>query len=131
MRMAGLPANVAGSVMKREAHEVVAGERGPTVRGGEWVEPATGDLIAVISPFTEDVVTSVPSASAADVDAAVSAARKAFDRGPWSRSTLQERVTVLARLCDLLVEDQELMASLITDEMGCPLTQSLAISYVM
>jgi aldehyde dehydrogenase (NAD+) len=98
--------------------------------GGEWVKPAAGDRLEVISPFTEEVVAAVPSATKADVDAAVAAARQAFDDGEWSRTTLPDRMAMLARLRDLLVEDQGLMADLITEEMGCPVTQSRAIQAV-
>ena len=53
--------------------------------GGEWSAPASGDLLQVISPHSEEVVATVPDGTAADIDAAVAAARKAFDEGPWPR----------------------------------------------
>ncbi len=62
---------------------------------GEWVDPSSSETIEVVSPFTEQVVARAPSASRADVDRAVAAAREAFDRGPWPQMTLAERLEVL------------------------------------
>ena len=92
--------------------------------GGDWVAPSSDEKIEVISPSTEEVVARVPSASRADVDAAVAAARQAFDSGPWPQTTLAQRVAVLQRLRDSLVEHREMFADLLTEEMGCPITQS-------
>jgi aldehyde dehydrogenase (NAD+) len=95
--------------------------------GGEWVPPATGGEIRVISPVTEQVVGRVPAASTADVDRAVAAARAAFDSGPWPRMSLAERLGVLQRFHDLYVEHESVVAGLLTDEMGCPITLSRTI----
>jgi aldehyde dehydrogenase (NAD+) len=92
--------------------------------GGEWVEPLASERIDVVSPFTEQVIATVPSASNADMDRAVAAARTAFDDGSWSRTTLAERTAIIARWRDLMVADRDLLAEVITDEMGCPITQS-------
>ena len=60
--------------------------------GGEWVKPASGEVIEVISPATEEPVARVAAATAADVDRAVGAARTAFDDGPWPRLAPAERI---------------------------------------
>ena len=49
--------------------------------GTRWRSPATNALIEVVSPHTEEVVARVPEGSVADMDAAVAAARDAFDNG--------------------------------------------------
>jgi aldehyde dehydrogenase (NAD+) len=95
--------------------------------GGEWVAPLACEQIDVVSPFTEQVIATVPSASRADMDRAVAAARAAFDEGPWSRTTLAERTAIIARWRDLVVANRDLIAETITDEMGCPITQSRTI----
>ena len=64
---------------------------------GEWVAP-TGGEIAVVSPNTEEVVARVAQASAADMDAAVAAARRAFDHGEWPRTDPARRGAMLAEL---------------------------------
>jgi aldehyde dehydrogenase (NAD+) len=92
--------------------------------GGEWVVPLASEQIDVVSPFTEQVIASVPSASKADMDRAVAAARTAFDEGSWSRTTLAERIAIIARWRDLMVANRDVIAETITDEMGCPITQS-------
>jgi aldehyde dehydrogenase (NAD+) len=99
--------------------------------GGEWVSPQGDERIKVISPFTEQPVASVPSASIADVDRAVSAARKAFDHGPWPRLPLEERIAVVQRLSDAFSEHRETLAQLITDEMGSPITFSRNVQVVV
>ena len=95
--------------------------------GGKWVEPATEERTEVVSPASEEVIAAVPAASKADIDRAVAAARDAFEHGPWPRTTLDERIAVLKRLADALAANSDALASLITDEMGCPITQSRTI----
>ena len=51
--------------------------------GGRWCKPSSDRMIEVISPTTEEVIAHVPEAAPADMDAAVTAAREAFDSGPW------------------------------------------------
>ncbi|WP_435581553.1 aldehyde dehydrogenase [Amycolatopsis thermoflava] len=92
--------------------------------GGRWVDPATDEKIEVISPFTEEVVARVPAGSRSDVDRAVAAAREAFDRGPWPGMSLAERSDVLRRVSAALAEQQDTVAALVSDEMGCPISLS-------
>jgi len=89
--------------------------------GGEWVAPADEQVFDVVSPASEEIVGRVPEASNADVDAAVAAARKAFDEGPWSRTTGQERADAMARLSGIINERLEDFARTISTEMGSPL----------
>ncbi|MFK7957101.1 MAG: aldehyde dehydrogenase [Lysobacterales bacterium] len=70
--------------------------------GGAWVKPSTKQMIDVISPISEEVVFQVAQAVEADIDQAVAAAREAFDEGPWSRMTPQERGEILARFASEL-----------------------------
>lgn len=94
---------------------------------GEWVDSDGADRIEVISPVDEVIIGSVPSATASDVDRAVSAARRAFDRGPWPRLAPAQRAETLRRVRDALAAHRKGFAELVTDEMGSPITQSLAI----
>ncbi|HEY1118609.1 MAG TPA: aldehyde dehydrogenase family protein, partial [Acidimicrobiales bacterium] len=57
--------------------------------GGAWTRPATDAVLEVVSPHSEEVVARVPEGSTADIDAAVAAARTAFDEGPWPRMSPQ------------------------------------------
>ncbi|MCU1430234.1 MAG: aldehyde dehydrogenase [Actinomycetia bacterium] len=92
--------------------------------GGEWVEPATTDVIEVVSPHSEEVVARVPEASTTDVDRAVAAARDAFDNGDWPRRSPAERVEAVQRFSDIYASRLADMAEVITLEMGSPITFS-------
>ncbi len=92
--------------------------------GGQWVDPATSEVIEVVSPGTEEVVARVPAGSAADVDRAVAAARHAFDHGPWPRMTPEERIEVMARFSGLYAARLEEMSQLISTEMGSTISFS-------
>lgn len=92
--------------------------------GGEWSEPATDAVIEVVSPHTEERIGVAPAASAADVDRAVEAARRAVDEGPWPRTDPSERIAAIARLAERYGERRKELASLITAEMGSPITFS-------
>jgi aldehyde dehydrogenase (NAD+) len=92
--------------------------------GGRWVHAAGPDTIEVVSPRTEDVVATVPHASAADVDAAVAAARAAFDQGPWPRLAPAERVARLRPFAERYAERTDELAALVTEEIGSPITFS-------
>jgi betaine-aldehyde dehydrogenase len=94
--------------------------------GGNHETPATGGVIEVVSPATEEVVGRVPEASKADVDRAVAVARQAFDSGPWPRTTPEERADLLQRLLAALQKRAGEIASTITLEMGSPIGFSYA-----
>ena len=86
---------------------------------GAWVDPAEGlTTLDVENPATEQVVGRVALGSAADVDAACKAARKAFPA--WSQTSREERLEVLGRI---LAEYQKRfgdLATAVTEEMGAP-----------
>lgn len=87
---------------------------------GQWQKPLGRDRITVISPVTEATVGSCPAGSPADIDAAVTAAREAFDYGPWPRMTRGERAEALQRMAWLYADGAAEAAELITLEMGSP-----------
>ncbi len=87
---------------------------------GGWATPASGRTLQVISPHTERVVATVPEGSAADIDAAVAAARRAFDTGPWPQMTPEERIEVVQAFSGLYAARMTEMSDLITVEMGSP-----------
>ena len=90
--------------------------------GGRWSSPSTDDTIAVISPYTESPIARVASAGPADVDAAVTSARTAFDAGPWPRLDPSDRIDAVRRLAKLYAAQRSQMADLITAEIGAPTT---------
>lgn len=62
---------------------------------GAWVLPVHGGTLPVIDPATEEVFHHIPAATAGDADAAIAAAREAFDHGPWPRLSGKERAVYL------------------------------------
>jgi betaine-aldehyde dehydrogenase len=92
--------------------------------GGEWVAPEGTDVIEVISPHSEEVIATVPDGTPADIDRAVAAARQTFDGTDWPRLPLDERLAIVQRFTDLYAARMMDMASLITEEMGSPITFS-------
>ena len=91
---------------------------------GAW-RPAQGpDIIERASPAHEVPVTAYPAGTAADAEAAVMAARRAFEPGPWPKLKGAERSRVLLRVADLIEQRAEELALLETLEIGKPLTQA-------
>lgn len=93
---------------------------------GEWRDATGGRTIDVINPADESVVGVVPSAEAADVDAAVAAARSALS-GPWAKMSARERGRLLWRLGERLFERADEIARLETLHNGKPIFESRQI----
>jgi aldehyde dehydrogenase (NAD+) len=85
---------------------------------GEWVEPTTDAMIEVVTPSTEKPFIRVAEAAAQDMDRAVSAARRAFDEGPWPRMSVAERATYLRALAEGIRGRGEAIGFGQTSEMG-------------
>ncbi|MDP3658760.1 aldehyde dehydrogenase family protein, partial [Phenylobacterium sp.] len=85
---------------------------------GRWVEPVTLKTLDVENPATEQVCGRIALGSAADVDAAVTAARKAFPA--WSQTSREERLEVLQRIVDEYQKRFGDLADAVTEEMGAP-----------
>jgi acyl-CoA reductase-like NAD-dependent aldehyde dehydrogenase len=94
------------------------------VIGERNVPAASGKVLEVINPATEEVECSVPDAGPEDVDNAVQAARRAFNRGPWRLMTPWERGRLLYRLSDLIDQHADELAMLDTRDMGMPYLHS-------
>lgn len=94
--------------------------------GGRWVEPSTSARIESVAAGTGEVLGTVPEAREADVDAAVAAARHAFDQGPWPAMTPAERAEVFRRIRDGFAERIEDMSLAFSAEIGAPLMVSRA-----
>ncbi|SOX56483.1 aldehyde dehydrogenase [Mycobacterium ahvazicum] len=90
---------------------------------GKWAAPVDGrDCISVVSPHSEAVIGHAVSAGPADVNRAVDAARAAFDAGPWPRMQPAERIEAITRLAGIYNERRADMATLISAEIGAPIT---------
>jgi betaine-aldehyde dehydrogenase len=90
----------------------------------EWVESKTQKTFPVYDPATEEVIAQVSDAQADDVDRAVAAARAAFDEGPWSTTTPQERGRVLFRLAEKIRQNSAMLAELECRNTGKPIVEA-------
>ena len=95
-------------------------ERNELFIGGAWVAPASTGVIEVVDPSTEEVCGHVPAGTPADANAAVAAARAAFDAG-WGATTPAERAGYLTALADALEPRIDELGTLMATEMGMPL----------
>src|SRR5260370_16012343 len=85
---------------------------------GEWRSGAAGASIDVINPATEESIGSVPQADVKDAHAAIEAARRAFDDGPWPWMTPRERADVMKRFATILDSRREQLQNLVVAEAG-------------
>ena len=85
---------------------------------GRWVEPEDGRYDDV-SPATETVIASAPDASVGQVGAAIAAARRAFDDGPWATMSGQDRAGCLNQLGEALMKHADDFYALSQVEWGC------------
>jgi betaine-aldehyde dehydrogenase len=92
--------------------------RGRFLIDGEWIEPGDRTRFDIVTPSDETVFASVPLATADDIAAAVTAARRAFDTGPWPRLSHRERGEFLSHLADAIEARSALFARIWTSEVG-------------
>ncbi len=92
---------------------------------GQWVASDGDGSIDVINPSNEEVIGSVPAGTAVDVDAAVAAARSAFDG--WAATPLEDRLALIEGLAGQLGARMGEIGTLISDEMGMPRGMSTMI----
>ena len=94
---------------------------------GQWVPARSGRTFATVNPATEEPIADVAEGDAADIDAAVKAARAAFDEGPWPRLDARERGRLMHRLCDLIEAEIDDLAALESLDNGKPVADARAI----
>jgi betaine-aldehyde dehydrogenase len=91
---------------------------------GKWESSASGKTFPVYDPSTEEVMAQVAEADAADVDRAVTAARAAFDSGPWAQTTAQDRGRVLFKLAEKIRQNSVALAELECRNTGKPIVEA-------
>jgi betaine-aldehyde dehydrogenase len=92
--------------------------------GGQWVASADGACSSVVNPSDGSIVSDVDVATDDQVQAAIDAARRAFDDGAWSRMPPADRAGLLTRVADLIDRDLEEMARLETVNTGKAMRES-------
>ncbi|KAA0696163.1 aldehyde dehydrogenase family protein [Halopseudomonas laoshanensis] len=95
---------------------------------GRWEEVSEG-AEAIINPATEEVIGHAPVGGVAAAEAAIAAAREAFDQGPWPWLSMAERADYMRRMHAALVSRREQIAALIVAEVGCSqmVTQAMQV----
>lgn len=86
--------------------------------GDKWLPAASEETIPVVNPATEEVVATVASAGAPDVDRAVQAARRAFSSREWRRMAPDRREELIRKLADLVEQNADELAALETIDNG-------------
>src|ERR1700740_2867413 len=90
---------------------------------GQWVDAASGKTFETHNPATGELLSTVAEGDAADINRAVSAARRAFE-GPWSKVKPFERQNLLLKLADLVEKNFEELSQLDTLDMGAPISRT-------
>ena len=88
--------------------------------GGRWRAAQSGETFAVVDPASEQVFAHAAAGGEADIDAAVRAARQAFESGPWPAMTPAQRARLLLRLADLIEANGDEIALLESLDNGMP-----------
>jgi len=89
---------------------------------GAWIEASDGATFEVSNPARGDVICAVADLNRADVNRAIAAAKVA--QKPWAARTAKERATVLRRWYELMIENADDLATILTAEMGKPLPEA-------
>ena len=89
---------------------------------GQWVQAASGATCNVDNPATGEIIGKVPKLSAMETRRAIEAANQAFPL--WAARTAKDRANILRKWFDLMMENQEDLARLMTLEQGKPLSES-------
>lgn len=92
--------------------------------GGKWIDAKDGETFPVEDPATQEVIGRVPAGKKADIDAAVAAARRAFEAGPWSRISPADRSRLVWKLGDLLEQHADEFAELEALDNGKPVANA-------
>jgi aldehyde dehydrogenase (NAD+) len=110
--------------MAKSAREFPAVSDGRLFIDGDWRDAADGKTAPTINPADGREIARIAQATETDVDAAVGAARKAFDEGPWRGMNVHERGALLSKVADLIERDAQEIGYLETIDMGKPITYS-------
>ncbi len=115
------------SVMPHSTEHQVSVSATKLLINNRWVPSESGKTFATINPSTGEEICQIAEADAADVDKAVSAARAAFERGPWKKMQASERGRLLNRLADLIEKNADELAALEALDNGKPVSVAKAV----
>jgi aldehyde dehydrogenase (NAD+) len=99
--------------------------------GGKWVEASSGRTFSTINPATGEALAEIAEADERDVDAAVQAARRAFESGPWAEMSASDRGRLLWKIGDLIDGHADELGLLETLDNGKPIFESRQVDMPM
>ena len=91
---------------------------------GKWVDSVSGKTFDTLNPATEEVITSIAEGDKADIDLAVTAAREAFENGPWKKIDARDRGRILLEIANLIEKNKDELALLDTLDNGKPISET-------
>jgi gamma-glutamyl-gamma-aminobutyraldehyde dehydrogenase len=94
---------------------------------GQFVDAARGGRFTTVNPATGEPLAEMSAGTAADIDRAVAAAKRAFKSGVWSRMAPRQRMEVMYRFASLIEQHGESLAVLETLDMGKPITDVVTV----
>lgn len=106
------------------ATKAVTGKTYQLLINGESVAPKSGETFDRHNPANGEVVATCPKASVEDTDAAIQAARNAFDSGSWAKAPARQRAEVLRKTANKIREEHNELARLLASEVGKPLSEA-------
>jgi succinate-semialdehyde dehydrogenase/glutarate-semialdehyde dehydrogenase len=89
---------------------------------GEWIDADSGETLPVLNPATGDTIAEIAKCGAAETRGAIAAAEQAFVT--WSKTSANERASILRKWFDLMMAAQEDLAQIMTAEQGKPLAEA-------
>ncbi|WP_210604754.1 aldehyde dehydrogenase [Brevibacterium oceani] len=92
--------------------------------GGQFVDSIDGEEFDVLNPVTNEPYITAASGKKADIEAAVTAAKTAFDEGPWPTMLPRERARILYRIADIVESRKDELAAMESFDSGLPITQA-------
>lgn len=92
--------------------------------GGKWVDSASGETRELRDPANGELVAVVPEGSREDARAAIDAAREAFDRGTWRKTSALDRAKLMFKLADAINREADALARLEVQSCGKPLAEA-------
>ena len=94
--------------------------------GNEWVSPSSTQIFEVVNASTGELVATAPEGANADIDAAVLAARAAFEHGEWANSSPSDRAEIMVRFLTALATRGDELAQTVSTQNGMPIGLSTA-----
>ncbi|WP_132744957.1 5-carboxymethyl-2-hydroxymuconate semialdehyde dehydrogenase [Scopulibacillus darangshiensis] len=91
---------------------------------GEFIPSQSGKSFRNISPFTNNMINEVAEGGSAEINAAVAAAKEAFDNGPWGKMKVAERLDYIRKIADIIDAHADEIAYLEAVDTGLPISQT-------